>query len=57
MCQVIMLVKQPVSIVNKDNDYREEGLGFDSQVGQIRHSVSNGSPPLRCSFRAVLLRR
>ena len=26
------------------------GLGFDSQVGQIGHSVVNGSPPLQRFF-------
>ena len=31
-------------------------LWFESRVGQIEHSVANGSPPLRCFFRAVLPR-
>ena len=30
------------------------GQAFDSQAGQIRQSVANGSPPLRCFFGAVL---
>ena len=29
------------------------GLEFDSQDGQIRHRVANGSTPLRCFFGAV----
>ena len=33
------------------------GLGFGFQVGQIEHSVGNGSPPLRRFFGAVLPRR
>ena len=33
------------------------GLKFDSGHDQIRHSVANGSLPLRCFFGAVLLRR
>ena len=33
------------------------GVGFDSQVGQIGHSVANGSPPLQRFFEAVLPRR
>ena len=33
------------------------GLGFDSRAGQIGHSVSNGSPPMRRFFEAVLSRR
>ena len=31
--------------------------GFDSQAGQIGHSVANGSSPQRRSFGAVLARR
>ena len=30
------------------------GLGFESRVGQIGHSVANGSPPLQCFFRGVV---
>ena len=30
------------------------GLGFKSQAVKIRHSVANGSPPLRRFFRVVL---
>ena len=37
--------------------YRCGGLGFDSKASQIRHSVANGSPPLRRFLRAVLPRR
>ena len=33
------------------------GLGFDSQAGQIGHSVVIGLPPLRRFFGAVLARR
>ena len=32
-------------------------LGFDFRAGQITHSLTNGSPPLRCFFGAVLSRR
>ena len=31
-----------------------EARGFDSRVGQLSHSVANGSPPLRRFFAAVL---
>ena len=31
-----------------------EGFEFDSRVGQIRHSVANGSPALRCFLGAAL---
>ena len=34
-----------------------EGLGFESRVGQIGHSVAKDSPPLRCFFGAVVLHR
>ena len=30
------------------------GLGFDYRAGQIRHSVANGSLPLRSFFEAVI---
>ena len=30
------------------------GLEFNSRAGQIRHSIDNGSPPLRRFFGAVL---
>ena len=33
------------------------GLGFDSQAGQMEHSVVNSLLPLRCFFGAVLSRR
>ena len=33
--------------------YRCGKFGFDSRVGQIGHSVANGSPPLRRFFGAV----
>ena len=33
------------------------GLGFDSESGQIKHSIANISLPLRSFFRAVLPRR
>ena len=33
------------------------GLGFENRAGLIKHSVANGSPPLRRFFGAVLLRR
>ena len=34
-----------------------EGVGFDSRVGQIEHSIANGSPLLLCFFEVMLLRR
>ena len=34
-----------------------EDLRFNSQAGQIRHRVANGSPPLRRFFRPVLPKR
>ena len=30
------------------------GLGFNYKATQIGHSVTNGSPPLRCFFETVL---
>ena len=32
-------------------------VGFDSRPSQIEHSVANGSPPLRCFFKAAVLPR
>ena len=46
-----------ISSVVKLNAIRAEGLGFDSQAGQIGYSVAYDSPPLRRFFRAVLRRR
>ena len=37
--------------------FRAEGLGFDSRVGLAGRSSTNGSPPLRRFFGAVLPRR
>ena len=34
-----------------------EDLEFDSRAGQIKHSVANGSPPLRCFLGSVLSKR
>ena len=31
-----------------------EGLRFNSQAGQIGHTIANGSPPLRRFFGAAL---
>ena len=45
---------RPVSSVVKHTAVSAGGLGFDSRVGQIKHSV-NGSPPLSRFFKAVLL--
>ena len=42
------------SVVIKDIAIDAEGLGFNSQAGQIGHSVANGSPPLRRFFGAAL---
>ena len=36
----------------KDFAIDAEGLGFNSQAGQIGHSVANGSPPMRRFFGA-----
>ena len=46
-----------VSSVDKHKTIGVGGLGFESQAGQIRHSVANGSPPLRRFFGAVFFRR
>ena len=44
---------QAGSSVIKHNDIGVGGLGFDSEEGQIKHSVANGSPLLRRFFGAV----
>ena len=49
--------EQPVCSVYKHIAIDVGGLGFDYRVGQIGHSVANGSPPLRRFFGAVLLKR
>ena len=41
----------------KDVAIDAEGLGLNSQAGQVGHSVANGSPPLWRFFGAALLRR
>ena len=41
----------------KDVAIDAKGLWFNSQAGQIGHSVANGSPPLCRFFGAVLSRR
>ena len=48
---------QPVVVVVGGIAISAEDVGFDYQVGQIRHSVANGSPPLLRVFGAVLPRR
>ena len=48
---------RPVSSVVKDMTIGAGGLGFDSRVAQIGHSIDGGSPPLRRFFGAVLPRR
>ena len=45
------------SVVLKDFAIDAEGLGLNSQAGQIGHSVANGSQPLRRFFGAGLPRR
>ena len=37
-------------VVVRDIAINEEDLGCDPRVGQIGHSVANGSPPLRRFF-------
>ena len=44
------------SVVLKDFAIDAEGLGLNSQAGQIRHSVANGSQLLRHFFGAALPR-
>ena len=39
----------------KDLAIDAEGLGFNSQAGQIKHSVANGSQPLRRFFFGAAL--
>ena len=41
----------------KDFAIDAEGLGLNSQAGQVRHSVANGSQPLRRFFGAALPKR
>ena len=45
------------SAVLKDFAIDAEGLGVNSQAGQIGHSVTNGSQPLRRFYGAALPRR
>ena len=40
----------------KDIAISAGGRGFDCLAGQNGHDIGNGSPPLRCSFGAVLPR-
>ena len=47
-------LNQSLCSIVKNIDIRAGGLGFDSRAGQIKHSVTNGMPPLRCFFGAVL---
>ena len=42
--------KRQLAWSGNDIAFGAGGLGFDSRVGQIRHSVVNGSPPLRYFF-------
>ena len=51
------IIRWPLGEVIKDIDIGARDLGFDSQAGQIRYSVANGSARMRCFFGAVLLRR
>ena len=46
-----------VSLVVKHTTIGARVLGFDSQAGQIEHSVANDSPPLQKFFGTVLARR
>ena len=45
------------SVVLKDFAIDAEGLGLNSQAGQVGHSVANGSQPLPRFFGAALPRR
>ena len=56
---LIKFLKTPgdYSVVLKDLAINAEGLGLNSQAGQIEHSVANGSQPLRRFFGAALPRR
>ena len=50
------MVHRPVIAVVKDIAIGAGGLGFDSQAGQIGHSVANILPSLLRFFGAVLSR-
>ena len=56
---LIKFLKKPgdYSVVLKDFAIDAEGLGLNSQAGQVEHSVANGSQPLRRFFGAMLPRR
>ena len=56
---LMKFLKKPgdYSVVVKHLAIDAEGLGLNSQAGQIGHSVANGSQPLRRFFGAALLRR
>ena len=42
-----------VRAIAKNTAVDAGGLGFNSQAGQIEHSVASGSPPLRRLFEAI----
>ena len=56
---LIEFLKKPgdYSVMLKDFTIDGEGLGLNSQAGQVGHSVANGSQPLQRFFGATLPRR
>ena len=44
------LLRKNLKTIGKNYCTDARDLRFDSQAGQIRHSVVNNSPPLRCFF-------
>ena len=46
------IIYQPIGVVVKEIAIGARGLEFNSQAGQIWHSVANGFPTLRRSFTA-----
>ena len=51
------LAHRPLGLVVQDIAFGAESFGFVYRAGQIGHNVAKNSPPLRCFFGAVLLRR
>ena len=45
-----IIITRPVNAVVEDIAIGAVGLGFDSLIGQIGHSVVNGSPPQSTTF-------
>ena len=53
----IFKIDELVGAVVKDSVIGAGGLRFDARAGPMGRRVTNGSPPLRCFFGAVLSRR